>query len=166
MNVQLDIESLVGTQTDDQFISHVGAFTTLSVGPYAMDSSQAFYLIIKRGLDIILGLIGLVFLVPVTVLVKIVYLISGDTASIFYTRPRIGQYGREFRMYKFRTMVPDAEKILEAHRDPSKYPDLVVRVTGFTDGFLPHTQTGNDLGQVQGSARSRKVFLTMRSSSE
>jgi formate C-acetyltransferase len=31
--------------------------------------------------------------------------------------------------------VVDAEKILEAHRDPSKYPDLVVRVTGFTAYF-------------------------------
>ena len=31
--------------------------------------------------------------------------------------------------------VVDAEKILEAHRDPSKHPDLVVRVTGFTAYF-------------------------------
>ncbi len=31
--------------------------------------------------------------------------------------------------------VVDAEKILEAHKDPSKYPDLVVRVTGFTAYF-------------------------------
>jgi formate C-acetyltransferase len=29
----------------------------------------------------------------------------------------------------------DAEKILEAHKDPSKYPDLVVRVTGFSAYF-------------------------------
>jgi formate C-acetyltransferase len=31
--------------------------------------------------------------------------------------------------------IIDAEKILEAHRDPFKYPDLVVRVTGFTAFF-------------------------------
>jgi formate C-acetyltransferase len=31
--------------------------------------------------------------------------------------------------------VVDAEKIVEAHKDPSKYPDLVVRVTGFTAYF-------------------------------
>ena len=31
--------------------------------------------------------------------------------------------------------VVDAKKILEAHRDPSKHPDLVVRVTGFTAYF-------------------------------
>lgn len=121
VNIQLDIESLTGIQTDDQFISHVGAFTTLSVGPYAMDSGQAFYLIIKRGLDILLGIIGLILLIPVTILVKIAYLITGDTASIFYTRSRVGQYGKEFRMYKFRTMVPDADKILEELLDQEKY---------------------------------------------
>jgi formate C-acetyltransferase len=31
--------------------------------------------------------------------------------------------------------VLDAEKILEAHKDPSLYPDLVVRVTGFSAYF-------------------------------
>jgi formate C-acetyltransferase len=31
--------------------------------------------------------------------------------------------------------IIDAEKILEAHKDPSKYPDLIVRVTGFSAYF-------------------------------
>jgi formate C-acetyltransferase len=31
--------------------------------------------------------------------------------------------------------ILDADKVLEAHRDPSKYPDLVVRVTGFSAYF-------------------------------
>ena len=31
--------------------------------------------------------------------------------------------------------IMDKEKVLEAHKDPSKYPDLVVRVTGFTAYF-------------------------------
>ena len=31
--------------------------------------------------------------------------------------------------------VMDAETVLEAHKDPSKYPDLVVRVTGFSAYF-------------------------------
>jgi formate C-acetyltransferase len=35
----------------------------------------------------------------------------------------------------FNINVIDAEKIREAHRDPTKYPDLVVRVTGFTAYF-------------------------------
>jgi len=35
----------------------------------------------------------------------------------------------------FNINVIDAEKVLEAHRDPTKYPDLIVRVTGFTAYF-------------------------------
>jgi len=31
--------------------------------------------------------------------------------------------------------VIDAQKVLEAHKDPSKYPDLIVRVTGFSAYF-------------------------------
>jgi len=113
VNVQLDIESLLGIQTDDQFISHVGAFKTLCVGPYAMDSNQAFYLIIKRGLDILFGLLGCILLLPIALIVKIAYLMTGDTAPIFYTHKRIGQFGKAFQMYKFRSMVPNADEILK-----------------------------------------------------
>ena len=121
VNVQLDIESLVGTQTDDQFVSRVGAFTTLSVGPYAMDSSQAFYLIIKRGLDIIFGIVGCIVLIPLTVLIKIAYLFTGDTAPVVYTHERIGQFGKPFQMIKYRTMTPDADKELKELLKQKKY---------------------------------------------
>lgn len=113
VNVQLDIESLIGIRTDDQFISNVGAFTTLSVGPYAMDSNQAFYLIIKRILDLFFGLIGCLFLLPLAIVIKISYLLAGDTSSIFYTHKRIGQFGKPFQLYKFRSMVPNADEILK-----------------------------------------------------
>ncbi|MBQ6315580.1 MAG: sugar transferase [Mogibacterium sp.] len=121
VNVNIDIESLLGIQTDDQFISKVGSFNTLSVGPYAMDSNQAFYLIIKRALDIFFGIIGLLVLIPVTIGVKIAYLLTGDTAPIFYTHERIGQYGKPFRLIKFRSMRPDADKVLKELLKIDKY---------------------------------------------
>ena len=107
------LESLIGIQTDDQQISRIGAFTTLCVGPYAMDSNQAFYLIVKRILDIIFGLIGCLFLLPLALIIKISYLMAGDTSSIFYTHKRIGQFGKPFQLYKFRSMVPNADEILQ-----------------------------------------------------
>ena len=113
VNVNIDIESLIGIQTDDQFISLIGGFNTLSVGPYAMDSNQAFYMIIKRFLDILFGLIGCLFLLPLAIIIKISYLLAGDTSSIFYTQKRVGQYGEIFNLYKFRSMVPNAGEILE-----------------------------------------------------
>lgn len=121
VNVQLDIESLIGIPTDDQFISRVGGYTTLSVGPYAMDSNQAFYLIIKRGLDILFGLIGCIILIPLALIIKISYLAAGDTSSIFYTQKRVGQFGKEFELYKFRSMVPDADKRLKEMLKQEEY---------------------------------------------
>ena len=71
------------------------------------------YLFIKRIFDIICGLIGLICLIPLTILVKIISVCSGDHKSIFYTQKRIGKNGREFKLYKFRSMVPNADEILE-----------------------------------------------------
>lgn len=70
------------------------------------------YLVVKRVFDIVFGLVGLIFLVPITVVVKIVYLCTGDTYSIFYAQPRIGKNGKVFKMVKFRSMVPNAEQEL------------------------------------------------------
>ncbi len=70
------------------------------------------YFAVKRGFDIIMGLLGILFLIPVTILIKIATLISGDKNSIFFTQTRIGKNGKPFKLYKFRTMIPDADKAL------------------------------------------------------
>ena len=123
VNVNLDIESLVGLQPDDQFISKVGAYNTLCVGPYAMDSNQAFYLMIKRVLDIFFGLFGCILLLPLALIVKISYLLTGDTSSIFYTHDRVGQFGKVFRLYKFRSMVPNADEVLKELLKKDEYKE-------------------------------------------
>lgn len=71
------------------------------------------YRFIKRIFDIVCGLIGVICLIPLTILVKIISVCSGDHKSIFYTQKRIGKNGREFKLYKFRSMVPNADEILE-----------------------------------------------------
>ena len=71
------------------------------------------YRFIKRTFDIVCGLIGVICLIPLTILVKIISVYSGDHKSIFYTQKRIGKNGREFKLYKFRSMVPNADEILE-----------------------------------------------------
>ena len=67
------------------------------------------YRIVKRLFDIVFSLIGLVFLIPIILLVKIAYLCTGDHYSIFYAQPRIGKNGKVFKMVKFRSMIPNAE---------------------------------------------------------
>ena len=70
------------------------------------------YLFCKRLFDIVCGLIGFIVLIPIILLVKIFTLLSGDKESIFSTQSRIGQNGKEFKFYKFRSMVPNADEVL------------------------------------------------------
>lgn len=71
------------------------------------------YLFVKRLFDIIVSLIGLLLILPVALIIKISYMLNKDFNSIFYTQKRIGLNGEEFKFYKFRSMVPNADKVLE-----------------------------------------------------
>lgn len=66
---------------------------------------------VKRALDI---LVVLLLALPVLMLVlPLVLLVARDGASPFYRQDRVGLNGRTFRMWKLRSMVPDADKMLE-----------------------------------------------------
>ena len=73
---------------------------------------RILYLSTKRIFDIIVSLIGLIFLVPVAIIIKIITVCSGDFTSIFFVQDRIGKDGKLFRFIKFRSMVPNADQIL------------------------------------------------------
>lgn len=74
---------------------------------------HCLYLFIKRVFDIICALIGLVFLLPIALIVKISYILTGDFNSIFFSQNRIGKNGKEFKFYKFRSMIKNADEELE-----------------------------------------------------
>ena len=80
---------------------------------------RGIFLFIKRTFDIICSLIGFIFLIPITWIVKICYVLTGDFKSVFYVQKRIGKNGKIFYLYKFRSMVPNAGEILkELLKDP------------------------------------------------
>lgn len=68
---------------------------------------------IKRLIDIFSGLIGSILLIPITLIIKIMFLKDGDRDSIFFTQSRIGLNGKMIQIYKYRSMVPHAEEVLE-----------------------------------------------------
>lgn len=79
------------------------------------------YRFFKRLFDIICGLIGLVVLIPVTLIVKIAYMCTGDFHRIFYTQERVGYKGKHFKIIKYRSMAWDAEEQLEKLLQKKKY---------------------------------------------
>lgn len=121
VTVNISIESLTGIEGDDQFISRVGVYKTASIGPYAFDGKRMAYLAVKRVCDFFLGILGCVILVPLMVVVKICNVLSGDNAPIFYFQTRVGQYGKTFKLYKFRSMVPNADEVLKELLQQEEY---------------------------------------------
>ncbi|MEH7519420.1 sugar transferase [Priestia megaterium] len=67
------------------------------------------YLGLKRTLDIIGSLIGIILLSIVFIIVALAIKIEDPKGPIFFSQPRIGKRGKIFKMYKFRSMVTDAE---------------------------------------------------------
>ena len=67
-------------------------------------------LLIKRGFDIAASLIMILLLAPVMLGVA-VWIKLDSKGPVFFRQERITQYGRRFRIFKFRTMVTDAEQL-------------------------------------------------------
>lgn len=70
------------------------------------------YSYIKRIIDIILSVTLLILLFPILIFIAIIVKITSK-GSIFFLHKRIGKNGKEFKLYKFRTMVPNAEELIE-----------------------------------------------------
>lgn len=68
--------------------------------------------LLKRGLDVIGSLAALIMLSPL--LIPIALLVKLDGGPAFFVQTRVGRFGRVFKMFKFRSMRPDAEQHLAA----------------------------------------------------
>lgn len=69
---------------------------------------------IVRCLEIVISLFGILLLIPLSIVVFFQNLKNKENGPIFYTQNRIGKNGKIFKIYKFRTMVTNADEILEA----------------------------------------------------
>ena len=69
-----------------------------------------FNLLIKRALDIVIASVGLVLALPALIGIAIAIRLSGE-GPIIFAQTRVGAGGEPFTMYKFRTMVKDAEQL-------------------------------------------------------
>lgn len=75
---------------------------------------------LKRLIDVMFSTIALIIFLPFFPFVAIGIKSSGK-GSIFYSQKRVGRFGKEFKIYKFRSMVIDAESngpALSSHNDP------------------------------------------------
>ena len=71
---------------------------------------KRFTLMLKRFFDVVMSLL-LLILLSWLFLILAIWIKADSKGSVFYRQERITQYGKRFRIYKFRTMVSDADKI-------------------------------------------------------
>ena len=91
------------------------------------------YRFIKRAIDILAGLVGVILLIPLMIVVEIIRIAKKENQGpLFYEQLRIGKNGKQFRMYKFRSMCMNADETLkeylknneEARKEFKKYKKL------------------------------------------
>ena len=121
-----------GTMT---FSSEVQDFDGQLLIATANSEMSALANILKRLIDICAGVAGCLTLLPLMAFVKYKYVKSGDFDNIMFSQNRIGKNGKMIKIYKFRSMVPNAEKILE---------DLMKKDPKIKEEYLTNKKLVND----------------------
>ena len=85
--------------------------------------SKAGYLFFKRLFDIAIALVGMIVLVIVTIILATFYSFGKNKGRIFFSQERIGLNGKTFKIYKYRSMVENAQEILK--KDPKLYTKYI-----------------------------------------
>lgn len=109
-------------------------------GPNGKVEPNAYYSAVKRFVDISISLVGIVVLAPILLLVVIMIKLEDPDGEILFRQQRVGKDGKLFNMFKFRSMVSNAEalKATLIHKNEAtgpvfkiKYDPRVTRVGSF-----------------------------------
>lgn len=87
---------------------------------YAPPQSKPVYEFFKRCFDVVFSVIALIVLFIPFVIISLIIVIDSPGASPIYVQKRVGKNGREFNFYKFRSMVPNAEQMLDSLLDKNE----------------------------------------------
>ena len=100
---------------------------------YDVKKQNIAYRFVKRLIDIVAGIVGIIILIPLTIVLGIIRIIKKENdGPLFYEQLRIGKNGKQFRMYKYRSMCMNADERLkeyleeneEAKKEYKKYKKL------------------------------------------
>ncbi|MGK0175420.1 MAG: lipopolysaccharide/colanic/teichoic acid biosynthesis glycosyltransferase [Ulvibacter sp.] len=137
--------------------------------PEARFENQRTYEITKRFIDLLIVVLSLPLLFPLLVVCAIIIKIESPKGSVFFFQQRTGKDGKRFKMYKFRTMVHNADelKIKLSHLNELQWPDFKIandpRITKF-GRFLRKTSL-DELPQILNVLTGEMSFVGPRPTS-
>ena len=103
------------------------AMDKLKVNPAKVDDRRPFYHAVKRLFDVVASACGLILLSPLFLLL-IILIKSEDGGPAFYSQERIGKDEKPFKMWKFRSMVVDADKMLDELEDQNEIDGAMFKI--------------------------------------
>ena len=102
------------------------AMERLKVNP-AKVNDRPFYHVVKRLFDIVASACGLILLSPLFLLL-VIKIRSEDGGPAFYSQERIGKDEKPFKMWKFRSMIVDADKMLDKLEDQNEIDGAMFKI--------------------------------------
>lgn len=73
--------------------------------------ARRYYRVMKRIFDLVVTLVGLVFILPIGLIIAAIIYIT-DPGPVLFAHKRVGQHGKEFPCYKFRSMIVNSQEYL------------------------------------------------------
>ena len=86
------------------------------------------YSVTKRLIDIVGSLCGIILLSPLSLIVAILIKLEDPKGKVFFAQERNGKYPKTFKMYKFRSMVHNAEDLLKDLMDRNEQTGPVFKI--------------------------------------
>ena len=87
--------------------------------PSSIDQSKRaskIFLFSKRCIDILLAILGLIVTSPLFILIALLYLFGESKGQVFFKQQRYGKNGEKSNIYKFRSMVVNADEKLKSNK--------------------------------------------------
>lgn len=91
-------------------------------------NESILYSVTKRLIDIVGSLCGIILLSPLFLIVAILIKLEDPKGKVFFTQERNGKYPKIFKMYKFRSMVHNAEDLLKDLMDRNEQTGPVFKI--------------------------------------
>ena len=116
ITVHVNMAELKNVKGERQFVERIGKYTVITTSVNYMTPRET---VMKRALDILGGIVGcIITLILFVILGPMIYIAS--PGPILFSQMRVGKNGKQFRIYKFRSMYMDAEKrkaeLMESNR--------------------------------------------------
>jgi lipopolysaccharide/colanic/teichoic acid biosynthesis glycosyltransferase len=99
-------------KTTEMGVSYIDTTINTSITDCREKFNDKIYVKVKRIIDMVLSLVGLIVLVPVFLVLGITIKLDSK-GPVFFKHKRVGKNGKEMYIYKFRTMVKNAEELIK-----------------------------------------------------